>query len=208
MVDVLHFALAYKEEARCPVFLNGVIHEEFSDDGYDKPMQYAWHYAVGHAPPADLPPELWLITKGRAYDFDFHTAFGGHVVSGDFLSLMQSTDTGNWQAAKLHTVSTKGDPRSAKDYFFVKFPRAELLKVEDVVDLERSKIDFRPDGQIKKVWELRFRKSPERDLFFIDCVALLGIAFCSERFAETARQFGARGVEFVELPEIGRIQGA
>ncbi|MFG2632023.1 Imm43 family immunity protein [Streptomyces sp. NPDC048473] len=208
VMDALYFALAYKKEARCPVFLNGMIHEAFSDNGYDRSMQYTWHYAMGHAPLADLPPELWLIAKDRAYDFDFHTSFDGHVVSGDFLSLMQSTDTGSWQAARLHAVSTKGKRISVKDYFFVKFPRAELLKVEDVVDLERSKIDYRRDGQIKKVWELRFRKSPERDLFFLDCISLLGVAFCSERFTEGAKRFRPRGVEFVELPEIGAIHSA
>ncbi|WP_331750546.1 MULTISPECIES: hypothetical protein [unclassified Streptomyces] len=90
-------------------------------------------------------------------------------------------------------MSTKGKRISVKDYFFVKFPRAELLKVEDVVDLERSKIDYRRDGQFKKVWELRFRKSPERDLFFLDCISLLGVAFCSERFTEGAKRFRPRG---------------
>ncbi|WP_280716397.1 DUF1629 domain-containing protein [Kitasatospora sp. MAP5-34] len=185
-----------------------MIHEEFSDDGYDRPMQYDWHYAPGNAPLADLPPELWLIAKNRAYDFDFHSSFGGQVVSGEFLSLMRSTETGSWQAAKLHAVSTKGRRISAKDYFFVKFPRAELLKAEEVVDLERSRIDFRKDGQIKKVWELRFRKPVERDLFFVDCPSLLDIAFCSERFADAARRFGPRGIEFVGLPDVGAVQGA
>ncbi|MFD8780971.1 Imm43 family immunity protein [Kitasatospora sp. NPDC059599] len=203
-----HFTLASKQEARCPVFLNGVIHEEFSDDGYDRPMHYAWHYATGGAPTADLPPELWLITKDRAYDFDFHTSFGGHVVSGDFLSLMRSTDTGRWQAARLHPVSTTGRRIARKDYFFVKFPPAELLKVEDVVDLENSKIDFRRDGQIKKVWELRFSRPPERDLFLLDCIPLLGLAFCSKRFADGAQEFGPKGVDFVALPDIGTVQSA
>ncbi|MFE3502465.1 Imm43 family immunity protein [Kitasatospora sp. NPDC059160] len=204
----MHFALAYQDEARCPAFLNGLIHEEFSDDGHDRPMQYAWHYATGDSPLADLPAELWLITKDRAYDFDFHTQFDGHVVSGEFLALMRATDTGGWQAAKLNVVSSKGRRIPAKDYYFVKFPRTELLKVEDVVDLAGSRIDFRRDGQIKKVWELRFGTPPERDLFLFDSIPLLGVAFCSERFAEAARRFGPRGVTFVELPDIGTVQSA
>jgi hypothetical protein len=200
----MHFALAQQEQARCPIFLNGLIHEEFTEDGFDRPMRYDWHYPVGTAALADLPAELWLISKNRAYDFDFRSQFGGHIVSADFLELMRYMETGGWQAAKLHAVSTKGRRISAKDYYFVKFPRAELLRTEEVVDFDGSRIDYRRDGQIKKVWELRFKRPPQRDLFLLDCIPLLDVVFCSARFAEAAGRLGPKGVDFVELPALGR----
>ncbi|MFJ9611394.1 Imm43 family immunity protein [Kitasatospora sp. NPDC101176] len=208
-MDDQYFALAYRGEARCPVFLNGVLHEEFAEGAFDRPMTYGWqHDAPGEGPPDDLPAELWLVTKDRSYGFDFHTAFGGHVVSAGFLELLRAGDTGDWQVSRLQVVSAKGRPIPAKEYSFVRFPRSALLSTERLVDPERSRIDLRRDGQVKKVWELRFAESPERDFFLLDSVALSGVAFCSRRFAEAAERLGPKGVEFVPLPGIGSLQSA
>jgi hypothetical protein len=203
-----YFALGLRRQARCPEFVNGMLHEEFSPGGADRPMDQPWHFARAGSVLAPLPPELWLITKDRAYDFGLRSAFGGQIVSAELFALMQRSAVGRPQVARLHTVSAKGLPVPGREYVFVKYPRSDLLPTEELVDFDRSRIDRRRGGDLKKVWELAFRRPPERDLFLVDSIALLGVVFCSERFAEAARELDVKGVEFVPLPEIGTLQGA
>lgn len=200
----MYFALGYKKGPGCPIFIDGLLHENFADSLQEKSMTQPWHYATGNAALAPLPPELWLVVKDKKISFDIKSSFDGHIVSAGFLALMREFDVNEWQASKLNIVSRKGEKISEKDYFFMK--QAKASKLNGAIDTAKSKIDFRKDGDIKKIWELVLTDIPKPNLFSINSIALLDVLFCSEAFSEASKRLKFNGVEFVELNKVGTLE--
>jgi hypothetical protein len=115
----------------CPVFMNGQLHETFSARGADLDMNYPWHAAPSGQPLADLPAELWLITKDKDYSFDYRQAFNGYLVSGELLKELDTND--GWQSAPVQVVSRTKATVTEVEYHFIRAPRMypEIAGVSD-----------------------------------------------------------------------------
>ncbi|MEY9974756.1 hypothetical protein ABH966_005173 [Lysinibacillus sp. RC46] len=76
-------------------------------------------------------------------------------------------------------------------------------RLEDVIDMEKSNIEFyRKDGRIKKIWDLQLKESNTLpDVFLINNTNLSSILFCSEEFKKEAEKLKLKGITFVPSNE-------
>ncbi|WP_397457601.1 hypothetical protein AB3464_16025 [Pseudomonas asplenii] len=203
----MHYTLAFKKDKNCPTFIDGVIHESFQPGIYDESMEQDWHDAGPDETLARLPEKLVLITKDKHYDFDFCTAFEGHIVSEPFLKAFKTLKSNRWEVAELAIVNPKGVPMAARPYFFIR-QRREDRASSKVIDLEKSNIQFRKTGEIKSISSLAIKDNVEEDIFSIDEISLLGFVFLSAHAADVLKGLGLIGVEIVDIGKVGAIERA
>lgn len=184
----------------CPVFINGLIHEEFHAKGADMEMNYNWYWVDSGQKLANLPNELWLISKDRLYSFDFRQAFNGYIVSERLLSLMDDFEVKNWEKCKLNIVNKKKEKISKINYFFLRKPKNKLSK--DLIDIDLSKIDWRKNGEKRSIQNLKLINEIEDDIFLIDDLALSGTIFCSEIFKNNFCKQIWNGVELLSESQL------
>lgn len=203
----MYYTLAFKKNKNCPTFIDGVIHESFEPDLYDEPMEQDWHDAGPDETLASLPGKLVLITKDKRYDFDFCTAFEGHIVSESFLAALKTLRSTRWEIAELAIVNPKGISVASRPYFFIRQRREDRASPE-VIDREQSNIQFRKTGEIKSIASLAIKGDVDVDIFSIDEISLLGFVFLSEHAANVLKELNPVGVEIVDTGKIGAIERA
>ncbi|MPQ65275.1 MULTISPECIES: DUF1629 domain-containing protein [unclassified Pseudomonas] len=203
----MFYTLAFKKDKNCPTFIDGVIHESFSPGAYDDSMDADWHDAGPDETLAPLPEKLVLITKDKRYDFDFCTAFEGHIVSERFLKVFQNLKTSRWEVAELEIVNPKGISVAQRKYFFMRQQRADREAV-DVIDQTQSKINFRANGEIKNIISLTLKENVSTDFFSIDEITLLGFIFLSPHAAAALKELNLVGAEVVDTGKVGSIDRA
>ncbi|NWB96078.1 hypothetical protein HX882_09275 [Pseudomonas gingeri] len=203
----MFYTLAFKKDKNCPTFIDGVIHESFSPGAYDDAMDADWHDAGPDEELAPLPGKLVLITKDKCYDFDFCTAFEGHIVSERFLKVFQNFKTSRWEVAELGIVNPKGISVAQRKYFFMRQQRAEK-EAADVIDQTRSKINFRANGEIKNIVSLAIKENVSVDFFSIDEIILLGFVFLSSYAAAALKELNLVGAEVFDTRKICSIDRA
>ncbi len=170
-------------------------------------MDADWHDAGPDEALAPLPEKLVLITKDKRYDFDFCTAFEGHIVSERFLNAFQAFKTSRWEVAELDIVNPKGVSVAQHKYFFMRQQRADRESV-DVIDQAQSKINFRASGEIKNIVSLTIKEHVSADLFSIDEITLLGFVFLSSHAATVLKELNLAGAEVVDTGKVGSIDRA
>ncbi|NVZ63204.1 hypothetical protein HX867_14020 [Pseudomonas gingeri] len=203
----MYYTLAYKKDKNCPTFIDGVIQESFHPGAYDDPMEETWHDAGPDETLAQLPEKLVLITKDKRYDFDFCTAFEGHIVSEPFLAAFKSLKSTRWEIAELDIVNPKGVSVAQRPYFFMRQRREDRAPL-DVIDLAQSSINFRKTGEIKNIVSLAIKEDTALDIFSIDEISLLGFVFLSPHAADVLKGLGLAGIEIVDTGKVGSIERA
>ncbi|UTH76596.1 Imm43 family immunity protein [Chromobacterium sp. IIBBL 290-4] len=204
--NFMYYILDRKDGLGRPPFINAMMHESFIEKGADVPMEYDWNFAPPPEKTKPLPNSLWLISKDKKYNFDFATTFNGHIVSEEFLSLMNTFDISRWEKSELNVVDQKGKSITEKKYYFIRESRSFWEK--DIINLEKSKIDTRKNGEIKKIWSLSIKNCDLPDIFHSTEVALTGFVFFSERFYQSACDFKWGGFEFISSEYIGNARFA
>jgi hypothetical protein len=203
----MHFTVAIKKARYCPTFIDGVLTESFYPGVYDEGMSANWHYAGPGETLAALPAKIMLITKDKRYDFDFRSAFNGHIVSKRFLSVFRALKTGRWEVAELEIRTPKGEKSIADNYYFIR-QRVSDQETIEIIDSEHSTIDYRKNGEIKHISRLVVKPAIELDFFSIYDTSLLGYLFLSSAAAETLKNIDLKGAEIVSAEEIGDIEQA
>lgn len=203
----MYYILSYKKDKNCPSFIDGVIHESFEVGIYDEPMEQDWHYAEPGEKLAKLPEKLTLVTKDKCYEFDFSTSFGGHIVSERFLSALNGFAKTRWEVSKLSIVDPKGVEMKNNSYFFIR-QRREDRETSDVIDFDRSSIQFRKGGEIKNVSSLAIKEGLGLDFFSINETSLLGFVFLSEQAFNELKNLHLKGVDVVSAEQIGLVKRA
>ncbi len=192
-----------KDNVKSPIFLKGVIHESFDEKKYNEGMGYDWNkiFFVKQ----DIPKDLWLITNNKI-EFDYYEGFNGHIISGDFLTLMNQVNTlQKYVTSNLQVVSSKGKSKVKKPYYFIKY-----YTREDFVDYEKSEFTKRrvPENKILDLNYLveKFQKivlkENDRDVFCLNDLKLARYLFCSERFKQLCEERYMKGIRFIELEDI------
>lgn len=117
----------------------------------------------------NLPNELWLITRHKKLNFDFYswkTDF--KIVSDDFFNLIKKSNVPkeNYQIAKLHITSSKGDPVVNKNYFILRFHAFDddLFCLNDVPTVQSKVIKNR---FLFKKLILKDNKKINQEMFFL-----------------------------------------
>lgn len=158
----------------CPVFMNGQLHENFSARGADQDMKYPWFAAPDGQQLADLPSELWLITKDRGYTFDFRQAFNGYLVSRELLAELKLHD--GWQSAPVHVVDRARKPTTDVEYHFIRAPR-----------------HYTPAEGI-----------PPEELFAVNTPGRTGAVFCHPELGERLSERRWRGLAVLTVDKFAR----
>ncbi len=114
---------------------------------------------------------------------------------------------GTWEAAKLEILSPKGVPRESDQYYFIRQQKIDRLPI-DIIDLEKSSINYRKTGEIKNVISLAIKDEETLDFFSINDVSLVGRIFLSPAAAEALNQLELKGVEIVSTDKLGAIESA
>ncbi|MFJ7979110.1 Imm43 family immunity protein [Lysinibacillus xylanilyticus] len=194
------FAIFKKEGIFCPNLLEGIMHTEFFEKDPFEPRESddgEWRTTKNIM--TELPEEIWFVSKDRRYDFDLRWQDGGFFVSLEFLNLLKKFGIDNFQYTNLYMVNKHKESISSKEYFFVRF----YDKLEDVIDMEKSNIEFyKQNGRIKKIWDLQLESStilPE--VFQINNIRLFRVMFCSEEFKKEAEKLKLKGIAFVPSNE-------
>lgn len=203
----MYYTLAFKKDKNCPTFIDGVIHESFHPGAYDDPMDADWHDAGPDEILASLPDMLVLITKDKRYDFDFCTAFEGHIVSERFLETLKSLKIGRWEMSSLDIVNPKGISVAQQKYHFIRQRKEDRMPPE-VIDPVQSDINFRKSGEIKNINKLIINKTLDIDFFSIDEISLMGFVFLSPQAADALNKLALVGAEVVTCEDIGSIKRA
>lgn len=203
----MHFTVAMNKEKYCPTFIDGVLSESFYPGVYDEGMSANWHYAGPGETLEALPAKLFLITKDKRYDFDFRSAFNGHIVSRRFFSVFRALKTGHWEVAELEILTPKGEKIIADNYYFIRQRVGDRETIE-IIDSAQSTIDYRKNGEIKHISRLVIKPAVELDFFSIYDTSLLGYLFLSSAAAETLKNIDLKGAEIVNAEEIGKIEQA
>ncbi len=146
-----------------------------------------------------MPKEIWFVSKDKKYDFDFRWEDGGFFVSLEFLNLLKKFEIRNFQYTKLYMVNKHKESISSKEYYFVRF----YNKLEDVIDMEKSNIEFyKQNGHIKKIWDLQLEsKAMLPEVFQINNIRLFRVMFCSEEFKNEVEKLKLKGITFVPSNE-------
>ncbi|WP_374966241.1 Imm43 family immunity protein [Lysinibacillus sp. RS5] len=196
------FAIFEKESIFCPTYLEGIMHTEFFEkDPFEARDSDAGEWRTTRNIMTELPEELWFITKDIKYAFDLRWDSQGFFISTEFLNLLLKFEINNFQYTKLHVVNRNKESISSKEYFYVRF----YNRLEDVIDMEKSNIEFyKKDGHIKKIWDLQLKKSNILpDVFILNNTKLLSILICSEEFKKEAEKLKLKGITFVPSNEAG-----
>lgn len=187
-----------------PIFLKGVLHEQFNESMYKKGMTYSWNRPFFNKD--DFPKELWLITVSKI-EFDYYKDFLGHIVEENFLNLIkESNSLQDYVIAKLNIVDTKGRPKVKKKYYFIKYfngaslvdyDRSEFISRE----VPKNKI-FKSEGVfVEKYQKIVFNHS-DLDLFCLKDINLSSYIFCSETFMQKCIMQKFKGFNFIEIDEV------
>ncbi|KUF34099.1 MULTISPECIES: Imm43 family immunity protein [Lysinibacillus] len=183
--------------------MEGFIHESFDETKYNEGMGYEWNkiFFVKQ----DMPKDLWLITNNKI-EFDYYESFNGHIVSCDFLTLMNQVNTlQKYVISNLQVVSSKGKSKVKKPYYFIKY-----YNREDFVDYEKSEFTKRrvPENKIPDLnylvekYQKIVLKENDRDVFCLNYLKLARYLFCSERFKQLCEERHMKGIRFIELEDI------
>ena len=187
-----------------PIHLKGMMHEEFGENKYTEPMSYEWNHLFREK--REMPKDLWLFTN-NSIKFDYYEQFQGHIISRDFLKLMNEVNSlSSYVISNLEIVSSKGKPKVKKPYHFIKFYEREGL-----VDYEKSEFDIgnltglrNPDDpamRVEKYHKIVF-KEHNLDLFCLTDLHLISYLFCSERFKNLCEEKKMKGILFVDIEDI------
>lgn len=205
-VGILKSYMIIKDERKAPIFLDGVIHEEFNETMYQEGMGYSWNRHFFNKD--EFPKELWLITTSKI-EFDYYKGFLGHIVEERFLKIMEESNSLNtYVLAKLNIVSTKGKSKvkEGKNYYFIKYYDGISL-----VDYENSEFISRevPKNKVFKsegVFVEKYRnisfKDTVLDVFCLKDLRLSSYLFCSEKFMQRCLDLKLKGFKFIEMNEI------
>ncbi|GLR14222.1 hypothetical protein GCM10007907_30120 [Chitinimonas prasina] len=202
----MYYVFERKEGVGCPVFVNGMLHEQFMEKGANVAMEYDWVFAAPPDLPAKLPEKLVLISKDRKYAFDLASAFNGQLISARLLSLMTPFGLEDWEISSLTVVNQKGVSIVDQDYFFIRLPRTKRQK--DIVDIEKSKLDVRKNGEIKKIWDLAIQSRSLPSIFMSNEVSLRDVIFIDAEVAEKLQTVPLRGLNIVPASKAGVIDPA
>jgi hypothetical protein len=198
-----YLAIFGKEEKCSPVSLQeGILHVELNKKAPFDPIESdSDDWREKRNIKIDLPKELWFVTRDKCYSFDLRFDSGGFFVSDGFLSLLNEFGIKNYVAARLNMLNRKLEVLPDKSYHYIKF-----FGFTDVIDYEKSKIDFDKKGVVKKVWELCLKEEGLSDVFMIDSWIFYNRLFCSEAFKEAAIKKGvAYGIQFFSVKEAGIV---
>ncbi|WP_103976285.1 Imm43 family immunity protein [Lysinibacillus sphaericus] len=200
----MSYYMLVKDEVNSPIFLKGVLHEEFNETKFNEGMDYKWNSIFFEK--ADFPKTLWLITTNKI-EFDYYEDFSGHIVSNKFLSLMKESNyLQHFVISSLNIVSTKGKPKVKEPYFFLKF-----YEREDIVDYDKSEFKTREVQENKSfningIFVEKYRritlKDTDRDLFCLNDLKLINYLFCSEKFKHLCKINDIKGIRFIEINDI------
>ncbi|TKI52862.1 hypothetical protein FC756_26870 [Lysinibacillus mangiferihumi] len=196
------FAIFEKEDKFCPILLEGILHTEFFEKNpFEARDSDAGEWRTTKNIMTDLPEELWFVSKDRNYNFDLRWKRDGFFVSIEFLNLLNKFGIGNFHYTKLHMVNKHKESITSKEYFYVRF----YNRLEDVIDMEKSNIEFyKQNGLMKKIWDLQLKNANVLpDVFLLNNTKLLSILICSEKFKKEAEKLNLKGITFVPSNEAG-----
>ncbi|MEK4424979.1 Imm43 family immunity protein [Solibacillus sp. FSL K6-1523] len=197
----MKYFMLVNDEATSPIYLDGVLHENFTEKKYDEGMSYKWNRPFIEQ--IDFPKELWLITRSKV-QFDYYENFFGHVVSEKFLSLMNQVDVlEDFIIANLQVVSTKGKPK-VKDlfYFFKCIKRHSLVDYDKSAYLTRevpNNAKVKVGGSFVDKYTKLVLRETDLDLFQLSDLKLSRYLFCSERFKSLCEKDDLKGVQYIDL---------
>ncbi|MEK4171431.1 Imm43 family immunity protein [Lysinibacillus sp. FSL L8-0312] len=193
-----------KDEVNSPIFLKGVLHEEFNETKFNEGMEYNWNRLFFEK--MDLPKKLWLITTNKI-EFDYYEDFLGHIVSNKFLNLIKESNyLQHYVLSSLNIVSTKGKPKVNQPYYFLKF-----YDREDIVDYEKSDFktrevpknkSFNINGIFVEKYNKIILKETDKDIFCLNDLKLVSYLFCSENFKQLCKINNIKGIRFIEIDDI------
>ncbi|OXS73017.1 hypothetical protein B1B04_13715 [Lysinibacillus sp. KCTC 33748] len=194
------YAIFKKEGIFCPTYLEGIMHTEFFEkDPFEARDSDDGEWRSSRNIVTELPEEIWFVSKDIKYDFDLRCEVGEFFVSLEFLNLLQKFGINNFQYTKVYMVNKHKESISSKEYFYVRF----FDKLEDVIDMEKSNIEFyRQNGRFKKIWDLQLKGTITfPDVFLINNIRLYSMMFCSEEFKKEAEKLKLKGITFVPSNE-------
>ena len=192
------FVLKQKKEKGSPVSLSeGILHSELNKENPFEPLKTdsgEWRTCINTI--AKLPKELWFITRDKYYNFDLHYDSGGFFVSDELLNYFNTKKTTNFVYTKLHILNKTFETVSVKNYNYLKF-----YSFNDIIDYEKSKIDFDKKGVLKKIWKLEIIENLENDLFLIYKWLLIDKIFCTESIKDEMKKNKFIGIEFIPIKD-------
>jgi hypothetical protein len=195
------YVIVNKMEKGSPLNLSeGILHTELKKDKPFEPLitdSGEWRKYKNNI--TQLPSELWFITKDKYYNFDMRWDSGGFFISNEMLNLLKRHNTIDYVYTKLNILNKKLEPVSSKEYYYMKFNN-----YSDIIDYEKSKIDYDKKGIVKKIWRLSI-KGINENVFMINNWSLYNKLFCDEMFKNEAEKNKIIGIEFAPLKDAGII---
>ena len=198
-----YYVISPKKGKFCPMGLSeGILHTEFNPANPFNPLPTdsgEWRkYVHGEV---ELPSQCWFVTTDKRYEFDYRWDSGGFIFSARFVDLLCQSGVTNFQTSPLEFVNKHKQSVSSMKYYYTKF----FAPLSDKIDYELSKIDFRKDNSIKKVWRLILKGSDYPSVFVLSGSIFFNALFCTEDFMVKMGKLKFRGVECIPTEEFGRF---
>jgi hypothetical protein len=185
-----YFFFSKVVERGSPIFLNGLLHEKYDKSLVDAAPMYSWHWVEPGCSLTQLPRSLTLITKDPLINFDIRNGqqAGDFYISNELFSAIESMVRFEFEIAALQVVGIDGSPRAERNFSYIRFVSNHRIKRE-FIDFEKSHIEFRKSGEIKRISALAFSKSLTDYLFMINELKIFRHLFVS---ANLARMLSAK----------------
>lgn len=199
--NLMKYFMLVNDRDTSPIYLDGVLHESFTEEKYIEGMNYEWNRPFIEQ--MAFPKDLWLITRSKV-QFDYYENFFGHILSEKFLSVMKEGNAlQDYVIANLEIVSTKGRPKVKDVFFFMKcINRQSLVDYEKSAFLTRevpSNAKLKVGGSFVDRYINLVLKDTDCDLFQLNDLKLGRYLFCSERFKSLCEKDDLKGIQFMDL---------
>jgi hypothetical protein len=200
----MNFFFSKIVERGSPVFLNGLLHEKYDKSLVDVGPNYGWYWAEPGKRLDKLPETLTLITKDPLINFDIRSGEQANdfYVSSDLLAAIQEVTKLDCSIARLSVVGRDGCRRSERDYSYIRLAARHRLS-RDSIDFDKSIIEYRKQGEIKRISSLTLKDSICDHLFMIDEIKIFGHLFISEHLANVLGKRKWCGFSLFASQEIG-----
>lgn len=201
-----------------PIFLDGVLTENFTA-GFIPPMTAPYFSKGLQGRLSPLPRNLVLEIKNPSLKCSCYPSFGGFLVTGSFLAVLEQFKTPSYDLSKLETIGWKGKQVTTSQYYFIDFPYAQqshnidydqscfaleenATVPESVSPSQKTIADFEPNILGFKTLHL---KEVPFDVYQLYSHVAYKYLVCNEAFMTELLKTKPYGIKFVELPYLGNL---
>lgn len=196
-----YFAVTQKKDRGCPIgLLNAVLYDHCPENpaAIEHGTAYPWY-----SDPRGLeeyPEGMCLVAKEKSIDFSIRSISSNQLLDQNFLQSLIEFESPFVHFNEISVVS-HASKRSIvqKRYFVSRFSDEFYFDLSDIANDAGSSVKIGKFG-LSVLEKLSIRSSFFRHVFGIKSLdPRVDTIFCSERFYESARRKGVKGIDFAHV---------